>query len=409
MDKKQRLTGTPRKIFQRIANFFFFLTIFFLPSYLVRLSVFGVPVNVLDILEFLTILFCLISILFRKENISFRKVFSDRRITIVGFLVIFFGTLLSAYFSEGFQSWEFGIVKSWVFLPFLFVLMGSICGFSLKKAVQTYIWSSVVSSLVAFLLPNEFSITYDNRLRGWYDSPNQLALFIIPAGAVAWFWFLGAKEYFSRIAFALAFFLLTYTLWRTQSLGASIALLGGIAFGEAYLFLRSKIKQKYIFFLFFLGIFLLLGTIFFWRNEKILSERSSLASRMMIWRSAWRIVENNPVWGIGPGNFQKKYLECQKAYPPYLEWAAPHPHNTFLEFWLYSGILGFFGFLGLVFLVFWIFFIEEKKKTPDHFVVGSFFGFFSMLAFGSVDGVFWGNALSVIFWILYMEISRRRR
>ena len=64
------------------------------------------------------------------------------------------------------------------------------------------------------------------------------------------------------------------------------------------------------------------------------------------------MIEKNPLFGIGPGNFQNKYLEYQKYFPPYLEWSAPQPHNIFLAFWLESGLLGLAGFVIIAFCIF---------------------------------------------------------
>ena len=78
----------------------------------------------------------------------------------------------------------------------------------------------------------------------------------------------------------------------------------------------------------------------------------------MIWKSAGLMIKNNPLFGIGPGNFQEKYMEYQKYFPPYLEWAVPQPHNIFLAFWLESGLIGLAGFILLLLYFFAI--IKER-------------------------------------------------
>jgi O-antigen ligase len=86
-----------------------------------------------------------------------------------------------------------------------------------------------------------------------------------------------------------------------------------------------------------------------WRGILAEDNRSSWASRQMIWHSAARMIADSPLTGIGPGNFQGQYLAYQRYFPPYLEWSVPHPHNMFLDIWLEGGILGVCGFVGLFF------------------------------------------------------------
>ena len=128
-------------------------------------------------------------------------------------------------------------------------------------------------------------------------------------------------------------------------------------------------------------------------------ERSSLASRMMIWKVALKIGAEHPFFGIGPGNFQTVYLAYQIHYPPYLEWAVPQPHNIFLAFWLQTGIIGLGGFIVLLFL--WArplikgFYINKNPASAG--VLGVMF---YMLFHGLIDTPYWKNDLAIIFWLV---------
>ena len=161
-----------------------------------------------------------------------------------------------------------------------------------------------------------------------------------------------------------------------------------------------------------------------------MGERSSLASRFTIWKSAGLMIENNPLFGIGPGNFQEKYLEYQKYFPPYLEWSVPQPHNIFLAFWLESGLVGLIGFVILLFY----FFRDNKKVYPftkikednntsisvikkqisEKLDDKEYFGdgaiqdlrilllgiMIYLLVHGLVDTTYWRNDLAVVFWTI---------
>jgi O-antigen ligase len=166
----------------------------------------------------------------------------------------------------------------------------------------------------------------------------------------------------------------------------------------------KKIKIKY-----FLLSLLLVGAVFLVQADKGkfqdligFSERSSLASRLMIWRASGKMIADNWFWGIGPGNFQEKYLEYQKYYPPYLEWAVPHPHNVFLAFWLSAGILGLLSFLGLEILFFWEFF-KQQKNALKILALGVMLG---ILFNGLGDTTYFKNDLAIIFWLVYLGMLK---
>jgi O-antigen ligase len=166
-----------------------------------------------------------------------------------------------------------------------------------------------------------------------------------------------------------------------------------IFFGE------NKFSKRYLsilIFIFLALLFILKDTAKF-QDFVSFDDRSSLASRVMIWESAGKILTDNYVLGIGPGNFQAKYLEYQKFFPLYLQWAVPHPHNIFLAFWLSTGLIGFFSFLGILYLFF-------RKSIPgikfnDAVNVISLGIIIYFLLHGLVDTTYFKNDLAVIFWL----------
>jgi len=127
----------------------------------------------------------------------------------------------------------------------------------------------------------------------------------------------------------------------------------------------------------------------------------------MVWQAALKILNNNFILGIGPGMFQEYYLDYQKYFSPYLEWAAPQPHNIFLAFWLQCGIFGLAGFLWLLIRFFKTGF---KLSAIGHrsLVIGLMAVMVYILVHGLVDATYWKNDLSVIFWltVVLIEISK---
>ena len=132
------------------------------------------------------------------------------------------------------------------------------------------------------------------------------------------------------------------------------------------------------------------------------NERSSIASRVIIWKSAGKMLSDNGFLGIGPNNFQERYLLNQKYYPPYLEWAVPHPHSTYLAFWLGGGVVAFLTFLIMLFWWFREYICQNKKETILGIVSLGIITYF--LFHGIADTTYFKNDLAVIFWLAFFSL-----
>jgi O-antigen ligase len=389
---------------KKLAFFFSCVAISLLFLYSVRFSLGEIRTNVLDLMLFLNIIF--LCILFFRENR--KKVFP--KALFLGITMVFFGVFLSAFFQE-ITSRELGILKSWFVLPLIFAfLFGYI--FPREKdntlLLYAYVWGAVFVGFVSIMLFLEGSgMTYDGRLSGWYSSPNELALYITPALIFLWVRIRVKKVcedkktvFFKEV---LPFVILGVDLLLTQSYGGILSFLGGIVFLEGFLL---KKRWKNIFFGIVIGCGVIVGVFGLLGQEKlesllVLDDRSSIASRFMIWRSAWDIGRDHWFLGIGPGNFQEYYLEYQQYYPPYLEWAVPQPHNIFLAFWLQGGIFGLLGFLVVVGMSLYRLWEKLHKQKKRDMLTLFLFSFFSMtLIWGLVDTPYWRNDLSILFWMM---------
>jgi O-antigen ligase len=91
-------------------------------------------------------------------------------------------------------------------------------------------------------------------------------------------------------------------------------------------------------------------------------------------------------------------LVYQQKFPPYLEWAVPHPHNIFLTTWLYAGLVGFAGFL---FILYWFFqgilprTVRGSKSTLITSGVALILMY--MIIHGSIDNTLWRNDVAILF------------
>jgi len=386
-----------------------YLAIFFLPLYLVKIKIGNFPTNVLEIIIGVIFLLWFFS---DREKIKSKDFFLKYKSYIIFGSLMLFGILLSTFFSgNNLVSW--GIVKSWFLVPLiLFFLAWNII--EKEKINQIFLAYSFSAFFVALISCGYYIanfLTYDNRLAGIFNSPNYLAMYLAPAIIIALEKVKKSQPkadpplaekvksfgIFTSLIFILIAFYFTYSYATWTSVVATFIII---------MFIKKNISFKEIAIITTIILVLFLSQL---NSKKMIdlltaNPRSSLASRIMIWKASQKMIENNFIFGIGPGNFQKTYLEYQKFYPPYLEWAVPHPNNLYLTFWLYGGIMGVVGFLGLV-----IFFLRDvsrrSKKEPRQVLFVALGIMLIILIHGIFDTTYFKNDLAIIFWLNFLVLK----
>ncbi|MFA5926098.1 MAG: O-antigen ligase [Parcubacteria group bacterium] len=328
-----------------------------------------------------------------------RELAAEYRNYTLGVSLIILGLLLSVLINKDYYI-GFGAVKGWFLFPIIFsIILNDYLGRDekiLKKIFLSLFLSAVFISMAGIYYKIAGLLSYDGRLHLFYDSPNQLAMFLAPGLIIGALFFLEKKSKYSRTGFGIGLALVGLNIFFTYSFGAwiAIALAFTVFSGLKYI----KFRQGIIIFsiIAFLAVAGFLNQKEKFRSAFFPNERSSLASRIMIWKSAGRMIEDNPLFGIGPGNFQEKYLEYQKYFPPYLEWAVPQPHNLFFAFWLEAGLIGLVGFAALIYR----FFRDNKKAISNNRLFGTMcFGIILYyLIHGFIDTTYWRNDMAFVFW-----------
>lgn len=388
--------------------------VFCLPLYLIRLDIFGIPSTALELGIYLLFIVWFIK---NYQSIKWLEIVTDKSFR-VGIFLLLFGATFSAIFSQDLRT-SAGILKGWFFDPFLFfvVLASEAKVFKQKENIfKIFFASGAVVAIISLFYKLGFlsdGVSFDGRLHAFYYSPNYLAMFLaVPFIIGVWFFlkenfsmFGSKKDGSGKSLFLVLIFLIALAIFYTYSYMAWFAITVAVLL---LVHLAAPAEKKKIF---FIAGFLILAVLFFsqigtskFENLKNLAVRSSFSSRIMIWRAAWEIGKDNPVFGVGPGNFQKYYLDYQPRFSePYLEWAVPQPHNIFLAFWLEAGLLGVLGF---VVILFWFFshcfnMLRKSQADKDNFFLISVL--FSIMVYivihGLVDTTYWKNDLAVIFWL----------
>ena len=299
------------------------------------------------------------------------------------------------------QRVTLGIWKGWIVAPLLYfwVLMQSLTNADqIQKLLRVFVYSAVLVSLIAYgysLFGG--GLTDDFRLRGFYESANYLALYLLPAALLNMIWIFNRQGHLKRYHYfdVITLTILLHALLFTQSYGAILGLFGTLLLYGLYLILihRRQVLRT------FLGLLVLLLTlslmVFSQLNAPKLKQtldfenRSSTTVRFEVYRVTWELIREKWLFGHGPGLFQAHY---QTRAPEVLgrapmEWNIPHPHNLFFAFWLNAGLLGLLALLGLIWLA------HQRFTYP-------LLAFWGIILHGFFDTPFWKNDLAMIFWLV---------
>jgi len=161
----------------------------------------------------------------------------------------------------------------------------------------------------------------------------------MPALVVIVFWYL--RSYLSRwqIVFSAAFVLLL-PLMAYLAPGSGVAYRVGVTLNNFKLYAESPIDHA------------VRGT--------------SVGTRLEMWQASWTIFKNNPILGIGWGNYQEhaKALVAEGVrHRSAAYWG--HPHNEYFSVLVSGGLLGFVALLLLFFIPAKLFFAATKNQNAE--------------------------------------------
>ncbi|MGC8827314.1 MAG: O-antigen ligase family protein, partial [Anaerolineae bacterium] len=177
------------------------------------------------------------------------------------------------------------------------------------------------------------------RVRAWYGSPNNLALYLerlVPiALSAAVFGGIGRR----RWAYSLALLPLVAALYLTFSRGAWLLGLPAalIVMGAAR---GGKWHWGALAGILLIGVMLLplAGTE---RLQSLLDTSAGTGFvRLKLWQGTWNMIREHPVLGVGPDNFLYLYRTRYVLPSAWEELNLSHPHNIVLDAWTRTGIMG---------------------------------------------------------------------
>lgn len=91
---------------------------------------------------------------------------------------------------------------------------------------------------------------------------------------------------------------------------------------------------------------------------------TSLGHRVMNWHSSLKMIEQQPVFGVGIGDYAQEYEQImQQKGIQY--WASDNPHNQYLFSAATSGILGTLSLAGIFLTLAWLIYRDYRARPDD--------------------------------------------
>lgn len=379
---------------QNINRLLIFINLFFLQSYLLRFQLGPYPTNLQELLIALNAFTFFILIIKDHRFLQTLKNLKKHWI-ILGFAVL---TLISILTVPIINQTDFLRHSKFLFfaLLFSFIFLESLNKKERSKALTLGAFGALTFGLfsVAYNLLG-YNVALDHRLLGPLDAAVYLAFYIAPFFIYSSIDYLKNPKNFKKLWLPLSLGIL---LLLTRSMGAVAGSFIILAF---YLLKNSPLFQKKAFKIALItASILLIASIFYTKILPTLTtEYSSLDERGEIWKTSAYLLKENPLFGLGFGQFQQYYEEnvAQVLGREPLDYYVLQPHNIFLLFLLQYGILGLLFLTYIIYTVIKNIF-EQKNLTAA--LIAAYF-----LLHGVIDTPFFKNDLLILL-ITFFELSK---
>lgn len=402
-----------------------YLILVLLPSFLIRTQVWFVPTTFLELAIYILAIIWIVKFQKNKKTtagagqakkqknnqlqqvtISYNKLLKIIRPFLIPTVLLIAATIISTLISPD-KRLSLGILKGWFFDPLLFTII-FIDQIKTSKHINNVVTSlGLMTFCVSSYGIYEYFTSPQNlieklRLDSIFTSANYVTMLIVPitililGNVILNLKQLKLKSIFSY--FHIFIFLISLTaIYLTRSFSGWFGLGAGLlALG---LFYPTKWKRKLMTILILIACF---STFLYTQKDnpkfKALTDfkgRTAIHTRLQIWQVSLAIIKDNPILGIGLGNFHESYLAyLLLTVPNPLEYDVLKPHNLYLNLWLETGILGLIAFVWLIV----IFYKQKGSKALQ--LYGSTAGMAALLAQGLFDTPYFKNDLSILFWVL---------
>lgn len=243
--------------------------------------------------------------------------------------------------------------------------------------------------------------TIDGRVTSTLANPNVLAEYLVMVLPFVAAYFLSDTHAKGKLSLLFSGGSLLACLVLTYSRGGWL----GFLFAAALFLLIYHRRTLYLFFVGLVSLPFLISLLPASIIERFSSignlGDSSTSYRVYIWRAVLKMIEANPLFGIGVGEGA-----FAKVYPLYTLSGiedAPHSHNLFLQITLELGLFGLVIFLAfLFFFAQHMFTVFKKSPTAGRRILpaAGFCGIMGVLVHGMTDYVWYNYRVFLMFWLI---------
>ncbi|MCX7778922.1 MAG: O-antigen ligase family protein [Patescibacteria group bacterium] len=415
-------------------KWFLFLILASLPTYQIRLRIFGLPTTLLEIMILILFAYWFINkIKDQKSNIKITSQNCKRNNWFWLILLWLLVSLIAVFFSPdqwlALGHWRayflepillliifLDLIKTKKDLNFVFFFLSFSALYISLWAIGQKIFGGGMLSLEAWQYP----LKPIWRATGPFPQSNFLGLYLSPLILLFLGQFLEGlkdKKFPPSIYYFFISVLSILAIIFARSEGAILGIVVGLIF---YFLIILRKNQKLIFILVLLSTFYFLLFFSPWQSylwPKITFQDLSGQLRLNIWQGVFKLLKERPIFGAGLRGYQKLIPLYQKPLTlPTGEIISkethPYPHNLFLALWSELGIFGLITFLMIILNFFQIGFQKLfeiwnlemgnlKSRQHNKLLIASILSAVIVILIHSlVDTSYFKNDLAILFWII---------
>ncbi|MFA5145951.1 MAG: O-antigen ligase family protein [Candidatus Omnitrophota bacterium] len=265
----------------------------------------------------------------------------------------------------------------------------------LRKVISFIILLSVILA-IQVILHNLYGIsvygqttTKDNRVSwiGAWDGPNVLCLLFVIAIALSFGFITHPYSMLVRIANVIFIAIMMYGVYLTNSRGGVLGLLAVIVtFLWNKFMYQKRLSAKILWGVAVVFAILIVLNFGPSRMNELNSTEESAHERTWIWERGYNLFRENPVFGIGKGQFQEVYHEVG--------------HNNFVQTMVEMGVPGLFIYTALIYLSLkWLRIVSKNslEKIKDKKLISLSEALFSSMVGYVVTTYFITMELAILF------------
>lgn len=393
-----------------------------IPFYIFRFSFLGIRTNVLEVMIGLTFLVSVVGVIVlrtKTEAQAGRMKFLALDLILPVLLLI---SVILASSQSAYSIKALGIFKGWFLFPAIFywiatryfdrksisnlslALFAPILGVSLLAILQHLgHYERVFYQLSDGTF---FQYIADGRAFGVFESPNYLAMFLVPSLFLTLPAFDLVRRKWAQIILGLLYIVPLSALYFSGSRAGLLALLAGVIIFLFSLLSSAKMsKLKAAIYAGVAMVILIAANFGYLLLSLRVADPGSGGDRVRqeIYRYSVQLLQTNYLHGVGLGQFQDKIGHIALGNFSFLDFALPyalHPHNLILAVWLNLGALGIIVFAAIVYMFFKL--ALEAGARVSAFALAAMT---AILVHGLFDATYFKNDLSVIFWLTIAYVA----